>query len=86
MMVLAHLDPNIGVSQTHSKGYGSNIGVGGVVHHQITSMSPLFDIAEMDKITGILSDLDQWQALPLKLMKPNPNTCGDTGWALLRTE
>ena len=58
MMVLAHLDPNTEVYQTHSKGYGGNIGVGGVIPHQITLMSPLFDMAELDQITGRSSCLD----------------------------
>ena len=49
MMVLAHLDPNTKVYQTHSKGYGDNIGVGGVIPHQVTLMSPLFDMAEIDQ-------------------------------------
>ena len=58
-MVLTHLDPNTKVQGTDPKSLGAKIGVGGVIPHEITLMSPLSNMAEMDKITGRLSWLDQ---------------------------
>ena len=59
MMVVTHLDPNTEVHQKTPRGYGGNIGVGGVIPHYTTLMSPLSNMAEMDQITGRLSFLDQ---------------------------
>ena len=39
---------------------GGNIRVRGVIPHQITLMSPLSHMAEIDQITQRLSCLDQW--------------------------
>ena len=78
-----HRSKHRGTRRTSQKlrgGGGGNIGVGGVIPHQITLMSPRSDMAEMDRITGRLSWLDQWPVLPLKLIKPNPSTHGDMGW------
>ena len=76
-MVLVHLDPNTEVHRTYPNwGY---VGVGGVLPHQITRMSPLSNMAEMDEITGRLSWLDQWPVLPVKVMKLNPITHVDMG-------
>ena len=58
MMFVNHLGPNIVVHQTHPKGYGGNIGVVGVMPHQITLMLALSDMAEMDLTTGRLSFLN----------------------------
>ena len=80
MMVVTHLDPNTEVHQKTPRGYGGNLGVGGVIPHHTTLMSPLSNMAEMDQITGRLSFLDQCPALPLKLIKPNHSTHCDMGW------
>ena len=80
MMVVTHLDTNTVVHQKTPRGYGGNIGVGGVLPHHTTLMSPLSNMAEMDQITGRLSFLDQCPALPLKLIKPNHSAHGDIGW------
>ena len=63
-MVLTHLDPNTEVHGTYPNslgggGGGGKIGVGGVIPHQITLMSPLSNMAEVDQITDRLSWLDQ---------------------------
>ena len=60
MMFVTHISPNTGVHQKHiPKGYGGNTGVIGEMPYQITLMLPLTDMAEMDRITGRLSYLDQ---------------------------
>ena len=74
MMVVTHLYPNTEVHQKTPRGYGANIGVGGVIPYHTTLMSPLSNMAEMDQITGRLSFLDQCPALQLKLIKPNHST------------
>ena len=45
-----HVGPNIGVHQTHPKDYGSNMGVVGVMPHQITRMLALSDIIWQKRI------------------------------------
>ena len=60
MMVVTHLSPNTEVHQKKTpRGDGGNIGVGRVIPHQTTLMSPLSNMAEIDQITGRLSFLDQ---------------------------
>ena len=80
MMVVTHLGPHEEVHQISPRCYGGNIGVGGVIPHHTTPISLIFKMAEMDQITGRLSFLGQWPALPLKLIKPKPSTHGDKGW------
>ena len=80
MMVVTHLGPHIGKRQKNPRSYGGNIGVGGVIPHHTTPMSLISKMAEMYQITGRLSFLDQWPALPLKLIMPKPSTHGDKGW------
>ena len=61
-MVVTHLSQNTEVDQKTPKrlsGYGGNIGVGRVIPHQTTLMTPLSNMAEMDQITGRWSFLDQ---------------------------
>ena len=41
-------------------GYRDDIGFGEVIPQQITLMSPLSEIAEIDQITKRLPCLDQW--------------------------
>ena len=79
-MVVTHLGPHGDVHQKTPRSYGGNIGVGGVIPHYTTLMSLISKMAEMDQITGRLSFLVQWPALPLKLIKPKPSTHGDKGW------
>ena len=61
MMFVNHPGPNTGVHRTYPnahKGYGGNMGVVGVMSHQITFMLAISDIVEMDQITARLSFLD----------------------------
>ena len=59
MMVVTHLGPHGEVHQKTPRSYGGDVGVGRVIPHQTTFMSPLSNMAEMDQITGRLSFLDQ---------------------------
>ena len=77
MMVVTCLGPSTEEHQKTPRGYGGNIGVGGVIPHHTTPMSL---ISKMDQIIGRLSFLDQSPALPLKLIKPKPSTHGEKGW------
>ena len=56
------------------RGYRGNIRARGVIPHQITLMSPLSHMAEIDKITQRLSCLDQWPVglLHTHWMNPKP--------------
>ena len=58
-MAVTHLDPNTEVHQKTPRRYGDNIGVGEVIPHHTTLMSLISKMAEMDRITGTLSFLDQ---------------------------
>ena len=50
-----------------------------VIPHQITLMSPLSHMAEMDQITRRLSCLEEWPVLQIHMMNPNLSTHGDMG-------
>ena len=65
MVVETHLDPSMDIYQNNHKGNRANIRARGVIPHQITLMSPLSDLAEMDQITQRLSCLDQWPVLQI---------------------
>ena len=60
MIVETQLDTNNELYQTYLKGYRGDIGFGEVIPQQITHMSPLSEIAEIDQITKRLPCLDQW--------------------------
>ena len=84
MVVETHLDPSMGIYQNTPRGcYMVNIRAGGVIPHQITMMSPLSHMAEMNQITQRLSCLDQRPVLQIHMMNPSPSTHGDMGlgWA-----
>ena len=51
MVVETHIDPSMEIYQNTSRGYRVNAGAGGVIPHQITLMSPLSHMADMDQIT-----------------------------------
>ena len=59
MVVENHLDPSMEIYQNIPRGYRVNTRAGGVVPHQITLMSPLSHLADMDQITQRLSCLKQ---------------------------
>ena len=60
MVVDTHLDPSMEIYQNTPISYRINIRARGVIPSQITLMSPLFHMAEMDQIIRRLSRLDQW--------------------------
>ena len=66
MVVDTHLDPSMGIPK-HPISYMINIRDRGIIPRQITLMSPLSHMAEMDQIIRRLSCLDQC-------------THGDMGW------
>ena len=80
MVVDTHLDPSMEIYQNTSSGYRVNTGAGGVISHQITLISPIFNMADMDQITQRLSCLKQWSLLQIHMINPNPSTHGDMGW------
>ena len=82
MVVETHLDPSMEIYQ-NTPSYRVNIRDRGVIPHQISLMSPLSHMAEMDQITQRLSCLAQWPVLQILMMNPNPSTYGDMGlgWA-----
>ena len=51
MVVETHLDPSMEMYQNTSRGYRVNTGSGRVIPHQITLMSPLSHMADVDQIT-----------------------------------
>ena len=55
MVVKTHLDPSMEIYQNTPRGHMVNIRARGVIPHQITLMSPLPHMAEMDQITRRLS-------------------------------
>ena len=60
MVVDTHLDPSMEIYQNTQISYRINIRARGVIPRQITLMSPLFHMAEVDQIILRLSCLDQW--------------------------
>ena len=80
IVVETHLDPIMEIYQNTPGGYRLNTGAGGVIPYQITLMSPLSHMADMDQITQRLSCLKQWSLLQIHMMNPNPSTHGDMGW------
>ena len=83
MVVETYIDHSMEIYQKIPWGYRVNIRAGGVIPHQITLMSPLSHLAEMDQIIQRLSCLDQWPVLQIKMKNPNPSIHGDMGrgWA-----
>ena len=59
MVVETHLDLSMEIYQNTPKSYGADIRARGVILHQITLMSPLSHMAEMDQITRRLSCEDK---------------------------
>ena len=51
MVVETHLDPSMEMYQNTPRGYMVNTGAGGVIPHQITLISPLSHMTDMDQIT-----------------------------------
>ena len=54
-----------------------------VIPYQITLVSPISHMADMDQIIQRLSCLNQWPVLQILMMNPNPSTHGDIGWVRL---
>ena len=80
MVVETHLDASMEIYQNTPRGYRVNTRAGGVIPHQITLVSPLSHMADMDQITQRLSCLNQWPVLQILMMNPNATTHGDMGW------
>ena len=59
MVVETHLDPSMEIYHNTPKSNMVNIRARGIIPHQITLMSPLSHMAEIDQITQRLSCLDQ---------------------------
>ena len=59
MVVETRLDSSMEIYQNTQKSNRVNIRARGIIPHQITLMSPLSHMAEMDQITQQLSCLDQ---------------------------
>ena len=59
MVVDTHLDPSMEIYQKYPISYRINIRARGVIPRQITLMSPLSHMTEMDQIIRQLSCLDQ---------------------------
>ena len=72
MVVETHLDPSMEINQNTPRGYRVNTRAGGVIPHQITLVLPLSHMAGADQITQRLSCLNQWSALQILMMNPNP--------------
>ena len=80
MVVETHLDTSMEIYQNTPRGYRVNTRAGGVIPHQITLVSPLSHMADMDQITQRLSCLNQWPVLQILMMNPNATTHVDMGW------
>ena len=69
MVVETHIDHSMEIYQKTPWGYRANIRA---IPHQITLMSPLYHMAEMDQIIYRLSCLDQWPVLQIHYEESQP--------------